>query len=352
MIKVSVIIPVYNAARYIESCIDSVMAQIYTNIECIIIDDCSSDQSIALINDKLQDYNGDILFKLLVQERNLVVGAARNLGTRKATGDYIYFLDGDDIIYPQCISALVGLADRYRGVDLVMGDMKCENEEKNNVLSIGNKPFPQYSEDPCWIHSVFLMDVPVSPCNKLIRLALIKNNELYFAEQVFHEDVLWLFFLSKPLRSIAFYPYETYYYNQNNVSITTNPANEEKRIESWDIVFDIYLKHIDNDVKWIENLSVLKLFRHVRLLDISTEFKALFDKKIVRRLRKQMRNPDLPLVFKPMYATLLFPTSFIRTTEFLWNKCLGMLYGLSKRRDREQVIKAKSKNTKILNLIE
>lgn len=89
--KVSVIIPVYNAAQYLKDCIDSVLAQSFQNIEIIVVNDGSTDDSFSIA----QGFGNSII---LLNQENKGASAARNNGLRHATGDYIQFLDADDIL--------------------------------------------------------------------------------------------------------------------------------------------------------------------------------------------------------------------------------------------------------------
>lgn len=91
MKKVSIIIPVYNSSKYLKQCIDSVINQTYKNLEIIIIDDNSSDNSTEIIN-KIKDNR----IKLVSNKKNKGVANTRNIGIKKATGSYICFLDSDD----------------------------------------------------------------------------------------------------------------------------------------------------------------------------------------------------------------------------------------------------------------
>lgn len=90
---VSVVVPVYNAAAYIEKCIETVSGQTYTDWELILVDDCSSDQSVNIIEKHL----GDERIRLLRQPENLKAAQARNRGIEEAKGRFIAFLDADDI---------------------------------------------------------------------------------------------------------------------------------------------------------------------------------------------------------------------------------------------------------------
>ena len=91
---VSVIIPVYNQEKYIEQCLNSVVNQTYTNLEIIVIDDCSTDSSINIVNNFM---NKDNRIKLIELPENKGVSTARNTGIDMATGDYICFIDSDDV---------------------------------------------------------------------------------------------------------------------------------------------------------------------------------------------------------------------------------------------------------------
>lgn len=99
--KISIIIPVYNVAEYITECLQSVIRQTYQGeIECIIVEDCGTDNSIAVAERLIAEYRGSIEFRILHHERNRGLSAARNTGTDAATGDYIYYLDRITIIHP------------------------------------------------------------------------------------------------------------------------------------------------------------------------------------------------------------------------------------------------------------
>ena len=105
--KITIVVPVYNVEPYIEDCLKSVAEQTYKgDIECIIVDDCTPDGSCAIIEHFINEYNGSIDFKLLHHTKNRGLSAARNTGIGAATGEYIYFLDSDDEITPECIELL------------------------------------------------------------------------------------------------------------------------------------------------------------------------------------------------------------------------------------------------------
>lgn len=95
-VKVSIITPMHNSAKFISETINSVLNQTHKNFELILIDDCSSDETIKAVNVFLNDKR----IKLFKNEKNYGAAYSRNLGIREATGEYIAFLDGDDLWSP------------------------------------------------------------------------------------------------------------------------------------------------------------------------------------------------------------------------------------------------------------
>ena len=119
--KVSIIIPVYNVGDYIEDCLRSVIRQVYSgDIECIIVDDCGTDNSIALAERLMASYKGPIQFIILHHQHNRGLSAARNTGIDVAQGDYIFFLDSDDELTDDSIATLTKPLETER-YDVVLG---------------------------------------------------------------------------------------------------------------------------------------------------------------------------------------------------------------------------------------
>jgi glycosyltransferase involved in cell wall biosynthesis len=117
MPKVSIIVPIYNVEQYLAKCLNSILAQTHTDWECLLIDDCSPDNS-ALICKKFCDK--DKRFKYIKKPQNEGLGFARNTGLDNATGDYISFIDSDDYIQPNFYSTLIPYAQQYGVVRCAM----------------------------------------------------------------------------------------------------------------------------------------------------------------------------------------------------------------------------------------
>lgn len=99
--KFSVIIPVYNVEKYLQECVDSVLNQSYQDFEIILVDDGSTDQS-GIICDDYQDNHSSVM---VIHQANKGVSAARNTGVRVASGEYLYFLDGDDLMHSHTLES-------------------------------------------------------------------------------------------------------------------------------------------------------------------------------------------------------------------------------------------------------
>lgn len=131
---VSVISPVYNIEKFIETTINSVMHQTYQNLELILIDDCSTDRSAEIILRMAEEYPQIRYYKL---EKNSGAGVARNKGIQMAEGQYIAFLDGDDCWKPEKLEKEVALA-KEKGAEFVFTAIEMI-DESGNVLKAKRK---------------------------------------------------------------------------------------------------------------------------------------------------------------------------------------------------------------------
>ncbi len=123
--KVSVILPVYNASRYLEQCIESLLSQTLSNLEIICVDDCSTDNSLNLLEGLRQKDNR---IKIIKQSANLGAGSARNAGMEIASGEYLSFLDADDYFAADMFKIAIEHADTLN-LDVMVFGAKAFNDE-------------------------------------------------------------------------------------------------------------------------------------------------------------------------------------------------------------------------------
>lgn len=238
---VSIIIPTYNVASYIIECLESVASQTYRgSLECIVVDDCGTDDSIALADNFIQHYSGKIDFRILHREKNGGLSAARNTGLNEAKGEFVYFLDSDDYITPNCIESLVEVAKYFPKVEIVQGGIV--NTKGTIIYDSTRFKTPQLLEDRKDIYSKLVFgELPVSSWNKLIRRDFLKENSIDFYEGVIHEDVDFLYKLAAHVTSFALCPVISYCYRVQREGSILSTTNDDRSTQSRILVYNACL---------------------------------------------------------------------------------------------------------------
>lgn len=229
-ISVAIIIPAFNVESYLDKCLASVVAQTYRGpIECIIVDDCSTDRTSLVAEEIISKYLGPITFRLVKQDRNEGVSVARNRGISLASSDYIFFLDGDDMIIPQCIEWMVDKVEEHPGCQCVYAGFSSEDTNLA-LMDYADRQLKPYSNDAQWIRCAVLNRYyfTTSPCNRLVLRSLLVENKVYFYPGIRYEDELWNFELSKHLKSIATLPHNTYMYVPHAQSFVHSVLPEDR----------------------------------------------------------------------------------------------------------------------------
>lgn len=243
--KVSVIIPVYNVEKYIKNCINSVINQTYKSIEIVIVNDCTPDNSIMIVESLLVNSTRD--YKIVSNDINKGLSVTRNTGVLSSTGEYLFFLDGDDDLPLDSLSLLVECAKKFNP-DVVVGNVKVIGKP-NWII---NRFDVEYCENYELISKELLTGgINIMACNKLIKKEFFVKNKLWFYERILHEDLLWNFNLSRVISSISIVKQETYNYYIRQQSITQN-----KSIKNIKSVIDI-LKIIESEICESHNLHQL-----------------------------------------------------------------------------------------------
>lgn len=218
--KVSVIIPVYNVSDYIERCIRSVMNQTYSDIECIIVDDATPDDSIVKSERMIAAYHGPIRFSILHHQKNRGLSAARNTGTDAATGEYIYYLDSDDEIIVDCIEKLIQPMIEDDTIEMVQGMHLDEKDGYEYIFHEQKYPITIKNNEEVYQEYYKSQNLMSLAWNKLIKRSFLISNNLYFREGLLHEDILWFFYVKKYLNKVFLSTAITYIYHRRHTSIT------------------------------------------------------------------------------------------------------------------------------------
>ena len=245
--KISIVIPVYNVEPYIEDCLKSVAAQTYKgDIECIIVNDCTPDGSCAIIERFIKEYNGNIDFILLHHTKNRGLSAARNTGIYTATGEYIYFLDSDDEITPECIEVLAEPLKKKK-YDFVIGNYQTidsDNEYPPLLIEQGEINTNEEIRKLYFHRKWYMM-----AWNKLCNLDYIRKEKLYFKEGLLNEDNLWSFQLACTAQSMFVTKKETYRYKVRETSIMGRINSEKTALAFATITQEAYT--------WSKNRNLL-----------------------------------------------------------------------------------------------
>ena len=223
---VSVIVPVYNAEKYLRQCIDSILSQTFSNYELILVDDGSPDISGAICDEYANIHeNVNVIHKI-----NGGVSSARQCGLEKAKGEYVIHVDPDDWVDSDMLEKLYDAAVNDKADMLI-----CDYYEENNGIT------KYVSQQPTSLnHDMVLYDVVYklhgSCCNKLVRRELFHKYSISFPEQFsLHEDLYVTIALLKENISVSYLAHAFYHYcidlNQNSLAkcgnYNANVLNED-----------------------------------------------------------------------------------------------------------------------------
>lgn len=235
MIKISIIVPIYNVQDYIERCLDSIICQECNDyaLECIIVDDCSPDGSIRIVKRKLDDYNGKIDFKIINHQTNEGLSAARNTGIRSSRGDFVFFMDSDDRLESGALKTLVdslNSEDKNSQVDVVMGNsFLCKNGKQAMAFET-EEPVLYDNSDETALKNLLNRNILHTAWNKLIRLDFLLKYNIFFDKGIIDEDLLWSYYVFLYARSVMVVPRVTYIYEDNPNSIMNTTSSRVARV--------------------------------------------------------------------------------------------------------------------------
>lgn len=235
--KVSIIIPVYNVSKYIERCLLSVLNQTWQDLEIIVVNDCTPDNSMEIIEQVLSLHNHEKVVKYLSHEKNRGLSAARNTGIVAAEGEYLYFLDSDDYIPEDGIELLATTAF-LEYPDFVIGNYEVTgNNRWAPPLSLATGLYEgSITILTNYVHERWY----VMAWNKLVNRSFLFQNELFFQEGIVHEDDLWSFKLACIAQKMSVINSTTYFYFMQPNSIMRAPSirNLECRLLVLGYIFD------------------------------------------------------------------------------------------------------------------
>lgn len=286
---ISVVVPVYNAGKYFDNCISSIVNQTYKNLEIIIVDDGSTDDTPRACDEWAKK---DSRIKV-VHKENGGASSARNTGIDNATGDYIGFIDADDYIDADMYEAMLNDilendADAARcGMVRNFEDGRIENwggsENKKPYIVDKKKLLCDIGEG--------VGILPASPCNKLFKKSCIGNTR-FDTKYKFAEDTLFNFMVAQSINTMVYHDVFRYHYIFNESSITNKGINENNFDEHR--VMDAIMLIAQEDVfPHCVKGDVLKSLKTIRQMILANQYMDRFSamrKRVLSHRREILKS--------------------------------------------------------------
>lgn len=263
-IKFSIIIPAYNSEKFIEECLNSIFSQTYKNIEVIVVDDCSTDNTVKVI----EKYEQLKVFSTKINSRQ---GTARNIGLENCTGDYILFVDSDDSLYDsEVLSKIANKINNCNYPDIIYLGLKMEGRRELELIPNEENTKKEYrlSENPfinvttiCW------------------KSSLIQENNIRFPEQIRYEDVYFAFLGIEKAKTYEYLDIIYYLCNSRDESTTTNYTLRQARdtISLIEKLFELY-DAIDEENKELLKIRIEQQSERAKVR-LDRALKSMFEKR-------------------------------------------------------------------------
>ncbi|MDO4921928.1 MAG: glycosyltransferase [Phascolarctobacterium sp.] len=271
---ISVIVPIYNVEPYLRKCLDSILAQTYTNLEIICVDDGSTDASGRICD----EYAGKDKRIKVIHQNNGGVSRARNIAMSIAVGKYIVFVDGDDMLKPNMVKLCLEkiLEDNS---DLVIGlvnDVYADNVTLKDVRGhISGELYKDYYN---------LLDLLLGPVSKLYKLDIIRKYNVEFPEDIIiAEDQIFNYFYLDRVKKYSLIRKPLYnYYHRNNGSLSygLKMVHLENRIKKLEYEKDFLERNKIEYANAILNESALWYFQSAAIVEDQDNSYRLFKNRV------------------------------------------------------------------------
>lgn len=327
MFKISFIIPVYNVEKYLEQCVKSIINQTYKNIEIILVNDGSTDNS-PKICEQLKKEDERIL---VLHKKNGGLSETRNLGLTHASGDYVVFIDSDDYwISESSLEALEKHLEENKPCDFI--GFNCSYFYQHSKRYTKWTPYDKKLEkkisgDKALPILVSSGTVPMSACLKIIRRRLLIEKEILFKQGIISEDIPWFINLLEQAKNCLFINDYIYAYRQNVTgSITKSKADK---------IYNSLIYIINNEINLLEKREFSRESKNALLSFLAYELSIILGyyqdlpKKIKREARSEIKakawllnykqNPKVSKISK-LYRFLGFQLTTLTLKFYLWLK--------------------------------
>jgi glycosyltransferase involved in cell wall biosynthesis len=299
MTLISVIVPVFNAQDHLDRCLNSIISQSYKNLEIILINDGSTDESGKIC----EDYkNKDKRIKV-IHTKNRGQSSARNIGIDSSSGEYLAFVDSDDWIVSDIYEYCLKLAEKYNS-EIVDFKVKFTNGEN---FSINNYPYEikKLSGKEILRHYLYMGQVdkaPFSPCRKLFKSCLFNN--IRFPEGKINEDITTNYKVLLKCNKMISSDKIGYFYFQNNNSTTRNgfKMRDFHLLDACEELVSLTREESYMDIKYLAKVKYARSYFSLlsKIAYYGFEESEIEKRKIIIELTKNLRKEYFLLITSPM----------------------------------------------------
>lgn len=256
---ISLIIPVYNAEKYIEDCLDSVVSQLQSDTEVVIIDDCSKDKSLTLINNYTANLDKEIkqLIKVISLKENRGVGFARKHAIDNAVGKYICSVDPDDVISQDYFKTISKLLKKFNP-DIMQFQISRFYHKVSDKHIMSHELFNEgmYNIDSNIRRKIYEQNF-WSFCTSVILKSLFENIDISSLRNC--EDVYALPLIILKAKTIYVLNKDLYYYRLNHNSLSKHESNIENTIISYKYILEKYTSILlENEILYFAIIPILR----------------------------------------------------------------------------------------------
>lgn len=319
---ISVIVPIYNVEQYLEECCDSILSQTYTNIEVILVNDGSTDNSLAIAS-RIAAKDERIV---LVNRENGGLSAARNTGMLHASGEYILFVDSDDWIEPDCLELLFGNIRQY-GADVSCCHAQYVDEHGIKKSSRSMSGLKSICAPELLIDALLVNNFRTSACCKLYNREFLERHQLRFQEGIVNEDTLFSLQVACVATKVSFVDRALFDIREREGSISR--SSYKRLFLDMDTALDLAQQYMKQCGLYTDQIDKLYKARYLRstlynLLQIAqrlsysnycSDYKACMEGTKYKDY--QSYASYLPLKHRVMCALSLYPSVFYRIVRIL-----------------------------------
>ena len=327
MTKISVIIPVYNADKYISRCLDSLINQTFQDFEVICVNDKSNDNTANI----LEEYSKkDIRIKIINNVCNMGSALTRNAGLDVAVGDYIYFIDADDYIDEKYLEGMLEKIEQTN-CDIVL-NYSIESESGGTISHYHHPTMPEVKPEGIFLDGISAThDAPCFLWARLYRKSFLDKHNLRFLDIRATEDVVFNAVVNMFCDKTYVFYGAKYHYTVNKDSVTGVAKSDNERdflhIKAHSYIYDYLKEHNRLDKR-------LKLFRVYPFMKVDTEEKFNYYKKFFEKIEADFhKNENIYNEMEKYFAYSLLNSSSYE--EYLKNYNKIVTIGFIKQGKRQ-----------------